>query len=246
MKSDARGRNRRNFLKLAGAASATLGLNSLPFSAFAAADTDKKLRIGIIGSGRIGGTLGAIWLKSGHEVMFSSRDIEKNKALAASLGPNAKAGTPQEAAQFGEVILIAVPYSALPQLGKDLGGLVKGKIVIDPSNPIVSRDGDVGKWAREKGAGLATAELLPGARVVRALNAVGAGRLPTIGQSAQPIGMPIASDDAAAVASRLIREVGFEPVLIGPLAMGKHLLPGMPLGGEHTPDEIRKIASTLS
>ncbi|HEV7391946.1 MAG TPA: hypothetical protein VGO08_09905, partial [Burkholderiales bacterium] len=73
--------------------------------------------------------------------------------------------------------------------------------------------------------------------------------LPVIAQSqGERIGMPIASDDAEAVAaaSRLIREVGFEPVLIGPLAMGKYLIPGTPLAGERTPEQIRKIAPTLS
>ena len=179
--------------------------------------------------------------------MFSSRNLDDDKALAASLGAIARAGTPREAVAFGDVVLLAVPYSALPQLGKDLTDVLKGKIVIDASNPIVGRDGDIATWARDKGAGLASAELLPGARIVRAFNAVGAARLPAIAQSREKIGMPIASDDvnAAAVASQLIREVGFEPVLIGPLAMGRHLIPGTPLAGERTPEQIRKIVPTL-
>jgi predicted dinucleotide-binding enzyme len=120
--------------------------------------------------------------------------------------------------------------------------------MIDASNPIVSRDGEIGTWAREKGAGVASAELLPGARIVRAFNAVGAARLPEIAQKTERPGMPIAGDDANAIAvvSRLIREVGFEPVLIGPLAMGKHLIPGAPLAGERSPEQIRQIAATLS
>ena len=69
---DAMKQNRRTFLKLG----AALGLGSLPFVARAASDTERKLKIGIVGSGRIGGTLGGIWLKAGHEVMFSSRDLE--------------------------------------------------------------------------------------------------------------------------------------------------------------------------
>ena len=246
---DARKQNRRSFLKIAGAAAATFGLNGLPFASQAATDTARKLKIGIVGSGRIGGTLGSLWLKAGHEVMFSSRDLEHDKTLAASLGPAARAGTPRDAAAFGDVVLVAVPYTALPQLGKDLADVIKGKVVIDTSNPIVARDGDIATWAREKGAGVASAELLPGARIVRAFNAVGAARLPAIAQNqGERIGMPIASDDANAVtvASRLIRDVGFEPVLIGPLAMGKYLIPGTPLAGERTPEQIRKIAPTLS
>ena len=240
--------NRRGFLQVAGAATATFALGSLPFAARAASAATDKLKIGVVGSGRIGGTLGGIWVKAGHEVMFSSLDLEHDKALAASLGPNAHAGTPREAAAFGDVLLIAVPYSALPAVGKDIGSLIKGKVVIDPSNPILARDGEIAKWAREKGAGLASAELLPGARIVRAFNAIGYARMAAANSQSERIGMPMASDDAkaVAVASRLVREIGYEPVLIGGLAMGKHLIPGTPLAGEHTPEQIRQIAATLN
>jgi predicted dinucleotide-binding enzyme len=206
-----------------------------------------KMKIGIVGSGRVGSALGGVWVKKGHEVMFSSRNIEHDKALAAKLGPNARAGTPREAAAFGEVLLVSVPYGALPDVGKDLAGLLKGKVVIDTCNPFPGRDGEIAEWARKKGAGAASAELLPGARLVRAFNAVGAGRMGSVHEEPGRVGMPIAGDDAKAIemASRLIRDIGFEPVLVGGLAMGKHLMPGTPLAGEHSPAEIRKIAATL-
>jgi predicted dinucleotide-binding enzyme len=70
-----------------------------------------------------------------------------------------------------------VPYVALPAVGKDLGDLIKGKVVIDTCNPFPGRDGEIGVWARKTGAGLASAELLPGARLVRAFNAIGAARM---------------------------------------------------------------------
>jgi len=180
--------------------------------------------------------------------MFSSLDLEHDKALAARLGGKARAGTPREAAAFGEVVLIAVPYSALPQLGRDLANLIKGKPVLDTCNPIPGRDGEIATWAREKGAGLASAELLPGARLVRAFNAIGYARLPEIGKrQGERIGMPMAGDDPGAikVASRLVREIGFEPVVIGPLVMGRYLIPGTPLAGEHTPEQIQQIAAGL-
>jgi predicted dinucleotide-binding enzyme len=248
MKNSASNHSRRNFLKAAGASAAALMVGSLPTAAHAASSPSGKTKIGIIGSGRIGGSLGGIWAKAGHEVMFSSLDLEHDKALAASVGPNARAGTSREAAAFGDVILMAVPYRALPSLGKELADLIKGKVVIDATNPIVARDGDIATWAREQGAGAASAQLLPGARIVRAFNAVGAARLPEIAQrKGERTGMPIASDDTSAIegASRLIRDVGFEPVLVGPLAMGRHLIPGTPLAGEHAPEQIRKIAATL-
>jgi predicted dinucleotide-binding enzyme len=239
-----RKQDRRRFLKAAGAVTAALGTQGLPVTGRAASP---GMKIGIVGSGNVGGALGTVWLKAGHEVMFSSRNIEHDKALAAKLGANARAGTPREAAAFGEVLMISVPYRGLSEVGKDLAGLLKGKVVIDTCNPIVSRDGEIATWAREKGAGLASAELLPGARIVRAFNAIGAGRMGTAHEQPGRIGMPIAGDDAQAiaVASRLIRDIGFEPVLIGGLAMGKYLMPGTPLAGERTPEEIRQIAAKL-
>ena len=218
--NDAIKRNRRGFLR---AAAATLVLGGLPAAARAAAAAAGKMKIGIVGSGRVGGTLGEIWVKTGHQVMFSSLDLEHDKALAARLGPNARAGTPREAAAFGDALLISVPYGALPQVGKDLADLIKGKVVIDTCNPFPGRDGEIANWARQKGAGLASAELLPGARLVRAFNAVGYARLPEAAQRAQRGGMPIAGDDAnaIAVASRLVRDI------------------------ERPPEEIRKIAAAL-
>ncbi|MGB5328949.1 MAG: NAD(P)-binding domain-containing protein [Gammaproteobacteria bacterium] len=237
--------SRRRFLQIAGVAMAALMLEGLPLTARAA--NAGKMKIGIVGSGRVGGGIGSVWVKAGHEVMFSSRHIENDKALAAKLGANAHAGTPREAAAFGEVVMISVPYGALPEVGKDLEALIKGKIVIDTCNPFVWRDGEIATWAREKGAGLASAELLPGARIVRAFNAIGAARMSTAHQNPGRIGMPIASDDAEAivVASRLIRDIGYEPIVIGDLEMGKYLMPGTPLSGEITPEEILKITDTL-
>src|SRR5262245_14783633 len=232
---------RRSFLRFSALAAA---LGGFPFIAGAA---NGKLKIGTVGSGRVGAALGGAWIKAGHEVMFSSLDLEHDKKLAASLGPNARAGTTREAAAFGEVLLVSVPYGALPSVGKELAGLIKGKIVIDTCNPFASRDGEIANWAREKGAGLASAELLPGARIVRAFNAVSYSQMANAKQRGEQMAMPMASDDAGAVAiaSRLVRDVGYEPVLIGPLAMGKYLMPGTPLAGEHKPEEIRRIAATL-
>jgi len=232
---------RRDFLVVAGAAVAA---GALPVPARAA----EKMKIGIVGSGNVGGGIGAVWVRAGHEVMFSSRNIAHDRALAARLGDGARAGTPREAAAFGEVVMVSVPYGALPDVGKDLGNLIKGKVVIDTCNPFPGRDGEIAVWARKKGAGLASAELLPGARLVRAFNAIGAARMGSAYQEPGRVGMPIAGDDAQAIAiaSRLIRDVGYEPVLIGGLAMGKYLMPGTPLSGERTADEIRKIAATLN
>ncbi|HEY8539848.1 MAG TPA: NAD(P)-binding domain-containing protein [Steroidobacteraceae bacterium] len=241
MNADFSSLSRRQFILAAG-----LALAVVPMTGRAASST-RKMKIGIIGSGNVGSALGSVWIKAGHSVMFSSRNLEDDKALAAKLGPNASAGTPEQAAEFGEVLLFAVPYRALPELGKSLAKHLEGKVVIDACNPYPNRDGEIANWAREKGAGLASAELLPGARIVRAFNAVGAARMRVVHEDPGKIGMPIASDDPQAVeiASPLIRDIGFEPVLIGGLDKGRHLIPGSPLSGERSPEEIRKIAATL-
>jgi predicted dinucleotide-binding enzyme len=237
---------RRRFLKIAGATAGTVAVGSMPVMVRAAAASGRR-KIGIIGSGSVGSALGTVWADAGHEVMFSSRHLKNDQALAAKLGSNARAGTPQQAAAFGDVVVMSVPYGALPELGKGLADQINGKVLIDTCNPFPARDGEIATWAREKGAGLASAELLKGARIVRAFNAVGARRMATAHTEPGQIGMPVAGDDeeAIAVASRLIRDVGYEPVVIGGLEMGKFLMPGTPLAGERTPEEIRRIAGAL-
>jgi predicted dinucleotide-binding enzyme len=241
---------RRTFMCIAGSVLAVVALAAQPHVAEAQA-TGSPLKIGMVGAGREGGALGTLFVKAGHPVMFSSRHPENLKGLVAGLGPRAQAGTVEEAIAFGEVVVIAIPYAAMEQLGKAYAGaLAKKVLVIDVSNPIARRDGEafVKSVGEQGGAGLVTAKFLPGARIVRAFNAIGSGRLAELAHRAgEPVGVPIAGDDpkAIAVAQNLIREIGFEPVLVGGLAMGKYLVPGTPLGGEHTPAEIRQIAGSL-
>jgi hypothetical protein len=238
---------RRRLLQVAGTFTATALLNALPIALGTANAAHHKKKIGIVGSGKVGGAIGSSWVRAGHEVMFSSRHIEHDKELAARLGSNAYAGTPREAAAFGEVVMISVPYHALPDVRDDLGDLIKGKVVIDTCNPFEWRDGELATWAREKGAGLASLELLPGARIVRAFNAIGYVSMGNAHKQPGRVGMPITSDDAGAIeiALPLIRDIGYEPVVVGGMEMGKYLMPGTPLAGERTPDEVRKIAAGL-
>src|SRR5438046_10509491 len=117
----------------------------------------KPMKIGVIGSGKIGSTLGGLWVKAGHEVMFSDRDAETAKRVASELGSRARTGTVPEAVAFGEAVLIAVPYGALPAVQKEVGEKLKGKIVIDPNNPVPARDGELGAQAKEQGAAVSAA-----------------------------------------------------------------------------------------
>jgi hypothetical protein len=184
--------------------------------------------------------------------MFSSRHPEELKALVAAAGPTARAGTTAEAVAFGEVIFLVVPYTAVEQIGKDFGPALATKpLILDVSNPIPARDGQeiVTQVAAQGGPGLVTKKLLAGAKIVRGFNAL---NYATLEQNAhrpgEPVGVPIAGDDPKAIdlATRLIKETGFEPVLIGDLAKGKYLVPGTPLAGIHTPTELRTVAATLT
>ena len=231
----------------------TLGaMASAPFATLAQAAGAAPVKIATIGAGREGGAIGTLFAKLGHPVMFSARNPDQLKDLVASAGPTAQAGTVADALAFGEVILLVEPYPAIEEIGRDYGKALATKpLIIDVSNPSAGRDGDaiVKFVADQGGAGLATAKLLPGAHIVRAFNAIGAGSLATDAhRPGEPVGVPIASDNpkAVALAISLIKETGFEPVLIGGLAKGKYLVPGTPLAGEHTPAEIRKIAASLT
>ena len=96
--------------------------------------TTKPVRIGVIGAGSLGGTVGSVLVKAGHEVKFSSRHPEELVSMTKELGPRASVGTPREAAEFGTVLLFAVPYEALPELERDLKETIRGKIVLDACN----------------------------------------------------------------------------------------------------------------
>ncbi len=237
--------SRREFLETAGAVAASVALAGIPLGARVAASANgPSMKIGVIGSGRIGGTLGGLWVKAGHEVMFSARNLDPVQELAASLGPMAHAGTPKEAAVFGDVILISVPYGALPQLGRDLAADLKGKVVLDTCNPNPGRDGDMAVAARAKGTGVASAEFLPGVRLVRAFNTVGSGALRSEAHRAgDKVAVPLAADDEPAlkIAIQLVQDAGFEPVVVGPLARAKEFDTGTPVYGKAlTAAELRR------
>jgi len=189
-----------------------------------AAPNARPLKIGIIGTGHIGGTLAKLWVAAGHEVVISSRHPDELKPLAKQLGPKARVGTPKEAAAFGDVVVVSVPYKALPELGRDLKAELAGKIVLDTCNPYPRRDGDMANDARKKGTGVASPELLPGTRLVRAFNAINADSLASEAHRKSPlIGIPLAGDDAEAlkVAQRLVSDAGFDPVVVGGLARAR-------------------------
>jgi 8-hydroxy-5-deazaflavin:NADPH oxidoreductase len=208
----------------AAAALATLLACAASSGAPAQAPKPAALKIGIIGTGHIGGTLARLWVASGHEVLISSRHPDELRALAQQLGPRAAVGTPREAALFGDVVLISVPYGAEPQIGRDLKAQLAGKIVLDTGNPYPQRDGPMAVEARREGTGVASARFLPGVRLVRAFNAINSGDLASEAhRKAGLYAIPLAGDDAQAleVAGQLVRDAGFEPVVVGPLSRAR-------------------------
>ncbi len=211
----------------------------------AAAAPETPVKIGIIGTGRIGSALARHWVAAGHEVLVSSRHPEELSGLVKELGPRARAGTPREAAAFGTVILVSIPYAAMPQIGEDLRKELAGKVILDTSNPVERRDGAMALDAQKKGAGVATAELLHDKRVVRAFNCIGAATLANEGdRKPERIAIPIGGDDPEAlkVAERLVRDAGFDPVVVGSLAQTRQFDLGEPLAkGDLTAAEMRKL-----
>jgi predicted dinucleotide-binding enzyme len=217
-------------------------LLAVSFAAGAADMPAHRMKIGIIGSGRIGGTLGELWAKAGYDVMFSSLDLEHDKQLAAKT--HSHAGTPAQAASFGEVLLVSVPYPALAQIGNDYESSIRGKVVLDTSNPIQSRDGDMAIAARAKGTGVASAEFLKGAKLVRAFNSVGYASLQSEHhREGERVAIPLAANDkhALEVAEKLVKDAGFEPVPVGGLSTAKSFDVGTPVFGKAlTAAELRK------
>ena len=226
--------SRRDLLRLALASGGAWALGARPSLAQPATvpRTAHPLKIGVIGAGQQGGSVGLLWARAGHEVFFSSRNPDELSALVAQAGPTAKKGLPREAAAFGDVILIAVPYGALPQVGKDYGAVMKGKVVIDCGNPREDRDGAMATEAAAKGTGIASAEHLPGVRLVRAFNALSFQQVRSEAfRGGEKLAIPIAADDAqaTAVTVQLVEDAGFEPVVVGGLTRAREFDRGTPV-----------------
>lgn len=176
------------------------------------------MRIGVIGAGSLGGTVGKLLVKAGYEVMLSSRHPDELKPMAEELGKLASVGLPKEAAEFGEVLLFAVPYDAIPQLGIDLKEQLKGKIVLDACN---GGSGELGKEVEANGAGPTTAKYLPGTRLVRGFSSEDATSIEaSANRTDRKLGIPIASNDKGAleIASQLVKDAGCDPVIVGDLS----------------------------
>ena len=237
--------DRRAFLTAGGAL--LLGATLQPAASRAQGNAGAKIPLGTIGAGHIGGTIGGLWVKNGHRVFFSDRHPQQLNGLVATLGPLAKAGTIDLAIAFGDAILLTVPYGAIPQIGHDYADKLKGKIVLDTCNAVPARDGAVAEEVEKNGIGVTTQKYFPGARIVRAFNTMGYTYFEEQANRPDPkLAVPIAGDDADAVrvAAGLVRDAGFEPVVVGKLVDARLFQRGGPGYGQRvSAEELKKKLS---
>ncbi|MBP2831859.1 NAD(P)-binding domain-containing protein [Aquimarina sp. U1-2] len=205
------------------------------------------MKIGIIGSGNIGGTLGQHWAKVGHEVKFSSRHPENLQSLVAHQPDKLSASTVEEAADFGEVILLATPYGMLLDVHQVVGEL-HNKILIDATNYYVQRDGlQMKKQMQVEGYRETqwVAKYFAGAMVSKAFNTIPAHQLKNDAftpENGDKI-IPFAADgeESRQVTRHLIEQIGFVPFLVGSLADTKLVEPDQALyGGLLTKGDVKK------
>ncbi|HSH74140.1 MAG TPA: NAD(P)-binding domain-containing protein [Longimicrobiales bacterium] len=225
----------------------TLALTAAPLAAQTppAVREGRAMRIGMIGAGSMGAPLGLGFAEAGHEVMFASRNPEDLMELVQQAAPRASAGYADAAAYFADVIVLAVPPVAIPQLGEDIGHLMQGKIVIDISNPRLDRDGEITNEWLAMGTGEAMAQYLPGTRFVKAFNTVNPRNFANPVSDGVRVGVPIATDDedAAAITASLVRDMGLDPVFVGALSRAKEFDRGSPIW--ETGASAQEIRETL-
>lgn len=174
------------------------------------------MKIGILGAGNIGGNLGRRFAAAGHQVRFGVRDPKKLEALLTECGPSATAGDVASAAAFAEVVVLAVPWgSAMAVL--DAAGPLDGKVLIDTTNASRWEDGPVP--AVTTSAAQLIAERVPGARVVKAWNTIGAEHILDPRRSGAAANLYVCTDDAQArkITAELGEQIGFVPLDLGPL-----------------------------
>lgn len=204
------------------------------------------MKIGVVGSGKIGGLIGTLWSRAGHQVMFASRHPETLAGLVKAAGGAATSGTPDEAIAFGDVVLLSIPFNELPEFGPAKRDAFGRKVVLETGNPTLSRDGALAEevLGSGKGTGAYLREWLPGVRVVRAFNTVWDKTLAEGAHRAGPrIGIPLASDDEEAlqIASGLVVDAGFDPVIVGELDRAREFDRGTPVYDTGmSGDEVRK------
>lgn len=204
------------------------------------------MKIGIIGSGNIGGSLGKLWAQAGHEVFFSSRHPEQLSDLVQQVGDKAQAGITEDAIAFADIILEAVPFNVAMSLPADA---LAGKTLITASNYYPQRDGEVEIDADTQSEALA--KKLPDTKVVKAFNMMFAEEMEARadGKRTEKLAIFYAGDDAAAkaVVAELIEDAKFAPIDAGSLFNGRFFQNGEPLYAQRwSKEEARQALAGIS
>ncbi|MCI0696064.1 NADPH-dependent F420 reductase [candidate division KSB1 bacterium] len=187
------------------------------------------MRVGILGSGLMGGKLGTLFARAGHEVVFSyARSEQKLKRLAREAKGNTRAGTPGEAAREADALLLAVHWSRVDDVLKQAGDL-SGKVIVTCSLPMNDDNSELVVAHTSSGAE-ELAKMIPKARVISAFNTVPSEVLFGVYEAKRKASRPslvYCGDDESgkAVAAELIRDVGFDPVDAGPLRIARYTEP---------------------
>jgi len=192
------------------------------------------MRIAILGSGTMGSALGPLFASAGHSVTYSfSRDPKKLERLAKSSGPRARVASPAEAVRDADVVVLTVRWQHVARVLRSAGSL-RGKVLIDCTNPLTPSDDALAVGHRTSGAEI-IARRARGVHVVKAFNTIPAEllRAGVDVLTEQPAACYCGDDDRAKrVTARLIRQLGFEPVDCGALASARYLEPLAMLVGE--------------
>jgi predicted dinucleotide-binding enzyme len=187
------------------------------------------MRVGILGSGLMGGKLGTLWARAGHEVVFSyARSRDKLDTLAREAGPPARAGTPREAVEAADAVLLAVHWSRVDDVLRQAGSLA-GRVVVTCTLPMNTEDTDLVVAHASSGAE-ALARKVPAARIVAAFNTVPSEVLFAVFEARQSGRRPSlvycgADETGKGIAATLIRDIGFDPVDAGPLRIARTMEP---------------------
>lgn len=200
------------------------------------------MNIAVVGSGDIGRTLGRLWAKAGHRILFSfSHDQEKLEALARECGNGARATTPYEAVSHAEIVLFSVPWTAIDEAIKQIGRF-EGQTVIDTTNPYLDEQKHVEQFAENDSSSESVARRLENAKVIKAFNTLKDETL--WDRSGQGLVIFYAGDYPLMKkkVAKLIEEAGFVPFDAGTLRDGKKQEPGTDRYlKELTLEEARKL-----
>src|SRR5215472_1296852 len=185
------------------------------------------MKIGILGAGNVGATLGTRWAKGGHQVVFSSRepDSQKMKDVVAKAGPNSKAASVAETVKSSDVIALTTPWTAAQDALKEAGNL-SGKILVDVLNPLLPDLSGL-EVGNTTSAGEMVAGWAKGAKVVKAFNTIGFPVMADPAINGKPVVMSYCGDDAGAkeTVAQLAKELGFDARDAGPLTQARVLEP---------------------